>query len=67
FTKAGAMVDTEKRKEVFKELYKELNEDLPYIFLYQRRDMWANNARLQGFDMSPYRNFTYSLPQLQIQ
>ncbi|MFW5434610.1 ABC transporter substrate-binding protein [Paenibacillus apiarius] len=67
FTKAGKEIDVEKRKPIFKELYQELNEDLPYIFMYQRRDMFGTNARIQGFDMSPYRNFTYDLAKIQIQ
>ncbi|MCM3339499.1 ABC transporter substrate-binding protein [Paenibacillus sp. MER TA 81-3] len=66
FTKAGKEVDIEKRKPIFKEIYQELNEDLPYIYLYQRRDMWATNARIQGFDMSPYRRFTNDLSQIEI-
>ncbi|WCF09826.1 ABC transporter substrate-binding protein [Paenibacillus thiaminolyticus] len=67
FAQSGKEVDVEKRKPIFKEIYQELNEDLPYIYLYQRRDMWATNARIQGFDMSPYRNFTYDLSTIQIQ
>ncbi|TCZ77816.1 ABC transporter substrate-binding protein [Paenibacillus albiflavus] len=60
-------VEIDKRKPVYKELYQVLNDDLPYIFMYQRRDMWPVNSRLQGFDMSPYKNFTYSLAQVQVQ
>ncbi|MFL1674499.1 ABC transporter substrate-binding protein [Paenibacillus thiaminolyticus] len=67
FEKSGSEVDVEKRKPIFKEIYQELNEDLPYIYLYQRRDMWATNARIQGFDMSPYRKFTTDLSTIQIQ
>ena len=54
-------LDQEKRAEIYHELYKELNEDLPYIFMYQRYNMNTINARLQGFDISPYRFFTESL------
>lgn len=67
FKKAGSEVDVEQRKPIFKEIYQELNEDLPYIFMYQRRDMWATNARIQGFDMSPYRKFMADLNTIQIQ
>ncbi|GAC42797.1 ABC transporter substrate-binding protein [Paenibacillus popilliae] len=67
FKMAGSEVDVEQRKPIFKEIYQELNEDLPYIFMYQRRDMWATNARIQGFDMSPYRKFTADLNTIQIQ
>ena len=61
--------DVEKRKEIYAELYKEINTDLPYIFMYQRRDMWAINSRVKGFDgeISPYKDFTQSLYKLTLE
>lgn len=59
-------VDPEKRKPVYQELYKVINEDLPYIFMYQRRDMWAINSRIQGFDISPYKDFYLDLTNISI-
>ena len=61
--------DIEKRKEIYKELYTVLNEDLPYIFLYQRRDMWAVNSRVKGFEdqITPYKDFTQSLYKLTLE
>ncbi|MPQ43715.1 ABC transporter substrate-binding protein [Clostridium tarantellae] len=61
--------DMNKRKEIYKELYTILNEDLPYIFLYQRRDMWAVNSRVKGFDneITPYKDFTDSLWKLTLE
>ncbi|MBG9791595.1 ABC transporter substrate-binding protein [Paenibacillus dendritiformis] len=66
FEKGGKTLDIEERKKIYKELYQELNEDLPYIYMYQRRDMWANNARFTGLDMSPYRDFSYGVDSLMI-
>ena len=61
--------DIEKRKEIYKELYTVLNEDLPYLFLYQRRDMWAVNSRVKGFEdqITPYKDFTQSLYKLTLE
>lgn len=59
-------VDPEKRKPVYQELYQVINEDLPYIFMYQRRDMWAINSRIQGFDISPYKDFYLDLTNISI-
>lgn len=59
-------LDVEKRKTVYADLYKELNDDLPNIYMYQRRDMWAINGRLKGFDISPYKDFTSSLYKVEI-
>ncbi|MGG3837214.1 ABC transporter substrate-binding protein [Paenibacillus thiaminolyticus] len=66
FEKGGKTLDIEERKAIYKELYQEINEDLPYIFMYQRRDMWGNNARFTGLDMSPYRDFSYGVDALMI-
>ncbi|WII39802.1 ABC transporter substrate-binding protein [Paenibacillus thiaminolyticus] len=67
FEKGGKTLEIEERKAIYKELYQEINEDLPYIFMYQRRDMWANNARFTGLDISPYRDFSYGIDGLMIQ
>lgn len=55
------VLDQEERKEIYKELYQILNEDLPYIYMYQRYNMNSVNSRIQGFEISPYRSFAYSL------
>ena len=61
--------DIEKRKEIYKELYTVINEDLPYIVLYQRRDMWAVNSRVKGFEdqITPYKKFNQSLYKLTLE
>lgn len=59
-------LDPEKRKEIYKELYQEWNKDVPAILMYQRRDMWAINSRLVGFDITPYKNFVLSLHEVEI-
>ncbi|WP_371367670.1 Oligopeptide-binding protein AppA [Sporomusa rhizae] len=64
--KGLATTNLAERKQVYQELYKELNEDLPYIFMYQRRDMYPINARVKGISISPYRNFTYDLWQAEL-
>ncbi|WP_438348369.1 ABC transporter substrate-binding protein [Paenibacillus sp. FA6] len=64
--KGKAELDQEKRKEIYKEMYQEINKDLPYIFMYQRRDMWAVNGRITGFDLTPYKHFTFSLNKVEI-
>lgn len=61
--------DQAKRKEIYAELWQELNQDLPYIFLYQRRDMWTVNSRVKGFEnqITPYKKFTASLYKLTLE
>ncbi|WP_300380900.1 ABC transporter substrate-binding protein [Clostridium sp.] len=69
YKKALEETDTEKRKELYKEVYQILNEDLPYIYLYQRRDMWVVNSRVKGFEneITPYKKFTRSLHKLTLE
>ncbi|GIP32720.1 ABC transporter substrate-binding protein [Paenibacillus sp. J2TS4] len=59
-------LDIEKRKPIYHELYKELNEDPPYIFMYQRTDILPVNARVQGWDLSSFKRFPFSLYQVSI-
>ncbi len=54
-------LDTEKRKEIYAQVYKLINEDAPAIFMYQRTNMNAINGRLDGWEISPYKDFTASL------
>ncbi|REK61955.1 MAG: ABC transporter substrate-binding protein [Cohnella sp.] len=60
-------LDIEKRKEIYKQMYQELNKDVPDILLYQRANLIAINARAQGFDISPYKEFPFSLYQVELQ
>lgn len=56
-----AETDFNKRAEIYGNLYRILNEDIPVIIIYQRSDMWAVNSRLENFNVSPYRTFTKDL------
>ncbi|WP_348623996.1 ABC transporter substrate-binding protein [Paenibacillus peoriae] len=59
-------LDQEKRKQIYKQLYQELNKDLPTIFMYQRRDMWPVNGRVTGLEITPYKDFEFTLHNAQI-
>lgn len=67
--KGLAETNEEKRVEIYKELWQELNKDLPYIFMYQRRDMWAINSRVKGFDgeITPYHDYYNSLYKITLE
>ena len=60
-------LDLEERKKVYKEMYQELNKDLPNLFIYQRRDGWAINSRVKGMDITAFKDFTYSLYNAELQ
>lgn len=57
----------DERAKIYQEMYKELNKDLPYIFVYQRRDMWVVNSRIKNVDVSPYRDFAADLYKYEIE
>ncbi|MCX7772708.1 MAG: ABC transporter substrate-binding protein, partial [Clostridia bacterium] len=63
---ALATTDIAKRKEIYKQVYKTINEDVPCIWVYQRSDMWAVNSRVKNFKVSPYRDYWYDLYQTEI-
>lgn len=65
--KGKTTLDIEARKDIYKQMYQEMNKDIPNMFLYQRRDGWAINSRVDGFDITPYKDFTYSLYQVELQ
>lgn len=67
WTQAGSTLDTEERKGYFKQIYQLINEDAPMIFMYQRRNLDIINTRLQGFDISPYKAYNFSLNTITIQ
>ncbi|MEL7563483.1 MAG: ABC transporter substrate-binding protein [Dehalobacterium sp.] len=60
-------LDRSKRKEIYSQVYRKLNQDIPCIWLYQRSDMWLVNCRIKDFKVSPYRNWTYDMWQMEIQ
>ncbi|MCR8845954.1 ABC transporter substrate-binding protein [Paenibacillus sp. SC116] len=67
FKQANSEFDLEKRKAYYKEIYQITNEEVAQIFLYQRRDTLTTNSRIQGFDTSPYKDFTADAAAIQIQ
>lgn len=61
-------MDQDKRRELYNELYKELSDDLPYIFLYQRKNMDVYLARVKGMEgETPYRSFIEYLEKLSLE
>lgn len=55
------------RINIYQELYKNLNNDIPYIYLYGRRDGIAVSSKIKGINVSPYRSFTYDIDKVYIE
>lgn len=59
FKEALGAPNEEKEKEVYKEIYKIINEDLPIFPIYQRTDCKIYNTRVKNFKASPYVRWYY--------
>lgn len=59
-------IDINKRKAIYKDLYKLLNEELPLTPIYQRSDMWVVNGRIKGIEVSTYRELFWNFYKCQI-
>ena len=57
-------VDIEKRKPIYKELYKELSDDPPVILLNYRRTITGYNGNIKGNDPEKYNSISANLPVL---
>ncbi|AWP30349.1 ABC transporter substrate-binding protein [Paenibacillus glucanolyticus] len=59
--------DLEERKAAYAEAYRILNADVPDLPIYQRRDAWTINSRLNGIDITPYKTFAIDLYKAEIE
>jgi len=66
YAKGKKELDLEKRKAIYAEAYQTINEDAPEILMYQRTNMLAINGRLDGWDVTPYKEYQHSLNQVEI-
>ncbi|KAA0761127.1 ABC transporter substrate-binding protein [Bacillus sp. SH5-2] len=57
-------VDIEKRKPIYKELYKELSDDPPVILVNYRRTITGYNGNIKGIDPEKYNSISANLPVL---
>jgi peptide/nickel transport system substrate-binding protein len=64
--KIDACSDEARQKELYAELWRELNRELPAIFLYQRDEMWVASNRLQGLTIDSYNSFFRCLYKAEI-
>lgn len=58
--------DPEKRKEIYQEYAKLMNEVLPYMFISQNTRWDVSNNRVENLQISPYCNWTYYIESANI-
>ncbi|OWA35759.1 ABC transporter substrate-binding protein [Saccharibacillus sp. O16] len=66
YAKGKKELDLNKRKEIYAEAYQKINADAPEILMYQRTNMLAINGRLDGWDITPYKEYQHSLSQVEV-
>ncbi|MEC0201148.1 ABC transporter substrate-binding protein [Paenibacillus lautus] len=59
--------DLEERKAAYAEAYQVLNQDVPDLPIYQRRDMWGINSRVNGMEITPYKDFVIDLYKVELE
>ncbi|MNN78734.1 hypothetical protein D3C81_1953130 [compost metagenome] len=62
YDKGLATTDIEERKEVYKEIYQLLNDELPVIFTSYKKTVYAYNGRIENVIVSPFIGLAGSLP-----
>lgn len=67
YDKIKLETDKDKLKDLYAQLYKEINEDLPYIFMNQSEDLYVYNGRLKGLEFSPYVRYAKNLYKVTIE
>lgn len=57
----------EKRKEIYQRWSEIANEELPYIFLVIKNDLWAVNQRVKNFNPTPYYSWTLQAKDIELE
>jgi peptide/nickel transport system substrate-binding protein len=60
-------MDQEKRKEIYKEWAKLANEELPYLYINQNKELYAVNSRVKNLKLSPFVDWTINISKLTLQ
>ncbi|ANF95431.1 ABC transporter substrate-binding protein [Paenibacillus bovis] len=63
YNEALATNDLDKRKQIYAELFKLLNDDLPVIFTNYKKIVYAYNGRINDLTVSPFNGIASSVPQ----
>lgn len=55
-----------KRAAIYQQWCTLANDELPYIFLNQGKDMYAVSSRVKNFHVGPYRDWTYDIDKTEL-
>lgn len=60
------VADKTQRKEIYQKWAKVINDDCPFIFLDQSKELWGVSARVDGMKISPFRDWTYDIYKVEL-
>jgi len=58
--------DLKKRAEIYKEWGALINEELPYLFLNNNKNMWAVSSRVKNMNLSSYLDWTFDIHKVEL-
>lgn len=61
-----ATTDQAKRKEIYKKWLQIANDDLPYLFLSQYKDMFVVSSRVKNMNVTPYQDWTKNIYKVEL-
>ncbi|WP_027094365.1 ABC transporter substrate-binding protein [Cohnella thermotolerans] len=62
FDQGLATNDIEARKNIYKQIFQLLNDELPVIFTSYKKTVYAYNGRIENLSVSPFNGISPSLP-----
>lgn len=58
--------DLKKRAEIYKEWGALINDELPYLFLNNNKDMWVVSSRVKNMNISSYLDWTFDIHKVEL-
>lgn len=55
-----------KRKQIYAKWAKLINDECPYVFVTEMKDMWVINSRVKGYKLAPFTDWTRNIEKIQL-
>lgn len=67
FAKGQKEMDPAKRKELYQRWAEIANEELPYLFVAYRDEVFGVNKRVKNLNITPYEDWTYYIHEVEVE
>ncbi|WP_160673440.1 ABC transporter substrate-binding protein [Clostridium sp. C8-1-8] len=65
-TKGLGTTDQKVRKEAYQEWCKLINDEVPYLFLSNPKQIWAVSSKVKNLNISAFRDWTYDIYKVEL-